>query len=115
MNSQRQLRVLTQSIVLLSVGFHLNQQLSVRAAAEAHALNQEVISRGRNHAVFRSVNVRVNENGQPALETNQFTLLENGLHYLENGQWRDSEDLIESFPEERSRGAARIKRSSVMI
>lgn len=38
----------------------------------------------------------VNRSGDGA--TNTYTLLENGLHYRDGGQWRLSEDLIESSP-----------------
>src|SRR5439155_14500392 len=31
--------------------------------------------------------------------TNQFTLLENCLNYFENGQWKESDDAIEPFPD----------------
>ena len=36
--------------------------------------------------------------GAVGFKTNEFTVLENGLYYLQDGAWQPSEDLIESFP-----------------
>ncbi|MEK7684588.1 MAG: sialidase family protein [Verrucomicrobiota bacterium] len=58
----------------------------------------EIIDRGQDFAVYRSITSSTNEDGQVSFSTNQFTLIENGLHYLENGVWKASEDLIEVFP-----------------
>lgn len=32
-------------------------------------------------------------------QTNRFTLLENGLHCFDDGAWKESEDVIEVFPD----------------
>jgi hypothetical protein len=58
-----------------------------------------VAERGKDFAVYRKVTVFTNQAGQTVFATNQFTLLENNLHYLENEEWKRSEDLIESFPD----------------
>jgi len=31
--------------------------------------------------------------------TNSYTVLDNGMHYLEDGVWKESRDIIEVFPE----------------
>ena len=50
----------------------------------------EIIDRGQDFAVYRSISTITNENGQASYSTNQFTLIENGLHYLEDGVWKPS-------------------------
>ncbi|MEK7675144.1 MAG: hypothetical protein AAB676_04825 [Verrucomicrobiota bacterium] len=57
----------------------------------------EIIDRGQDFAVYRSISTITNENGQASYSTNQFTLIENGLHYLEDGVWKPSEDVLEPF------------------
>jgi hypothetical protein len=58
-----------------------------------------VAERGKDFALYRKVNASTNRAGQTVFKTNQFTLLENNLHYFEDGQWKPSEDVIESFPD----------------
>lgn len=58
----------------------------------------QIVERGQDHAVYRQIKTISDSNGS-LTQTNQFTLLENGLHYFENGAWRESEDLVESFPD----------------
>src|ERR1041385_964987 len=70
------------------------------AWSQAHA--QQVSSNvdlGQDFAVYRSVSSGPDASGAVSLRTNQFTLLENHLNYLDNGQWKASEDLIEAFPD----------------
>ncbi len=55
----------------------------------------QIVERGENHALFRKISL---DPATGATRAYQFTLLENGMHYLENGEWRASEDLVESFP-----------------
>jgi hypothetical protein len=59
----------------------------------------EVLERGEDFAVHRSIATLSDASGNVTYRTNQFTLLENGLHYFEDGQWKQSEDLVESFPD----------------
>lgn len=54
--------------------------------------------RGVDFAVYQRVTSTTNGNDIVSSTTNEFTLLEDGLHYLEAGEWKTSEDLIESFP-----------------
>lgn len=47
-----------------------------------------------------SVESRTDATGNTCVHTNEFTLLENALNYQDDsGQWRESEDLVESFPD----------------
>ena len=57
-----------------------------------------VIDQGQDFTLYRAVTALTNSNGAVSLHTNQFTILENNLHYLQNGQWQTSQDVIESFP-----------------
>lgn len=51
-----------------------------------------MVERGQDFITLRNV-----DRSGPVPRTNTFTLLENGLHYFEGGEWRLSEDMIESF------------------
>ena len=59
----------------------------------------QIIDRGKDFAVYRTVLSTTNLLGEVSIRTNQFTLIENNLSYLEDGQWKWSEDVIEPFPE----------------
>ena len=59
-----------------------------------------IIDRGQDFALYRAILLETDEAGHSSRRTNEFTLLENALHYRDsNGQWRESEDLIESAPD----------------
>lgn len=58
----------------------------------------EILERGQDFAVVRAVTTTTDTAGRTNLRTNQFTLLENGLHYEANGHWEVSEDVVEPFP-----------------
>ena len=69
--------------------------ISVTVEEEAH-----ITERGQDFALYRSVVSQTDEAGHSLRKTNEFTLLENALHYRDaDGQWRESEDLIETVPE----------------
>jgi hypothetical protein len=58
-----------------------------------------VAGRGQDFAVHEQIQAHRADSGVVAFRTNCFTLLlENALHYFEDGQWKESEDLIEPFP-----------------
>jgi len=57
-----------------------------------------MVERGEDFAVYRRVNTVAAAGGGATIKTNQFTLLENCLNYFENGQWKESEDVIEPAP-----------------
>lgn len=69
--------------------------LAVLAAADP---TWQVGRRGQDFAVFEKVTNVSDGTGAVQAQTNSFTLLENGLHYLENGEWKPSQDLIEISP-----------------
>ncbi|MCZ7641331.1 MAG: hypothetical protein M5U12_37905 [Verrucomicrobia bacterium] len=60
-----------------------------------------VAERGQDFAVYQRITAVTNTEGFARFRTNEWTLLENGLHFFdaETGDWQPSRDLIESFPE----------------
>ncbi len=68
---------------------------SLRAADAGY----QIVERGQDFAVFRKATTTIDAGGNTVRLTNQFTLLENCLNYLDNGQWTESLDLIEPFPD----------------
>jgi len=38
-----------------------------------------------------------NDTGLVGAQTNEFTVLDHGMNYLQNGEWHESQDLVESF------------------
>ncbi len=56
----------------------------------------QVADRGQDHATFQAITQSRDSTGNGVIRTNQFTLLENSLHYFDQGEWKLSEDLIES-------------------
>lgn len=64
-----------------------------------------VLDRGPNHRRIRYVSTRTNQVGQVTLRTNNYTELGIGLHYWQDGAWRETQELIESFED----GAAALR------
>ncbi len=58
----------------------------------------QIAERGQNFAVLRKVTTTSDAAGMTTFATNEFTLLENGLHYFADAEWKVNEDLIEPFP-----------------
>ncbi|MBI2928550.1 MAG: hypothetical protein HYY24_23015 [Verrucomicrobia bacterium] len=61
-------------------------------------VSSTVVERGEDFAVHQRVVTWTDASGAVRFQTNRFTLLENALHYFEDGQWKESEDVIEAFP-----------------
>lgn len=57
-----------------------------------------VIERGPHHRVVQITGTTTDQNNNLITVTNEYTELRNGFHYLENGQWLESKDLIEMHP-----------------
>jgi hypothetical protein len=92
--------ILGKSLALILLAAHAHAQ-GVNPVAPAGTPQQqiEIIERGQDFAVHRTVTQITGADGSTSFQTNQFTLLENGLHYMEDGQWKESQDVIESFPD----------------
>ena len=56
-----------------------------------------VIDRGQDFAVYRRTPMLTNDTGLIGAQTNEFTVLDHGMNYLQNGEWHESQDLVESF------------------
>src|SRR5438876_10386787 len=56
----------------------------------------EVTQRGQDFAVLQQTTASTDAAGNTRLATNQITLLENCLQYLEDGEWKYSEDVVEA-------------------
>jgi hypothetical protein len=77
--------------------------LSLLALAQTGAaettVDSQIIERGQDHAVIRVITAKTTQDQETRYRTNQFTLLENAMHYFEAVEWKESENLIEPFPE----------------
>lgn len=56
-----------------------------------------VIDRGQDFAVYRRTPMLTNDTGLVGAQTNEFTVLDHGMNYLQNGERHESQDLVESF------------------
>lgn len=75
------------------------QELNDIAPAKDNSPDAQIVERGQDFVVYeRTKSVRLGD-GKVDTQTSRFTLVENGLHYLEDGEWRVSEDLVEPFPD----------------
>jgi hypothetical protein len=54
-----------------------------------------IAGRGPNHRVWTRVTLVTNAVGEVATRTNAYTELATGMHYQQDGQWAESQDLIE--------------------
>src|SRR6058998_3173092 len=59
----------------------------------------QIVERGEDYAVYQRVSAVADGASGVTAKTNQFTLLENCLNYFENGEWKESEDVIEPLPD----------------
>jgi hypothetical protein len=75
------------------------QQTDLVSTLVPESGDHEIVARGQDFAVFRKLVQMTDDSGNNVVQTNEFTLLENGLHYQEGGEWRVSEDIVEAFPE----------------
>jgi hypothetical protein len=71
----------------------------VSSEAPNQTTNYIVSERGPYYRVWQKVVSTTDQLGNVILSTNQaYVELATGLHYLQNGQWIDSQELIEAFP-----------------
>ena len=76
----------------------LNNAVGQATARNQVAEDYEITERAQDHAVYSRTTAFTNPAGEVSFKTNQFTLLENALHYRDDsGAWRASEDLVEPF------------------
>jgi hypothetical protein len=65
----------------------------------------QVVERGPHHRVVETTRTQLDGAGNPVVRKGRFTELHNGMHYFEQGEWRESEETIQAHP----RGAAALK------
>src|SRR4249919_2947050 len=70
---------------------------TVRAAVEPDGY--QIVERAQDSATYQRVIQRTNDAGEVTSQTNQLCVLDHGMHYLENGEYKESKDLVEGFPE----------------
>jgi hypothetical protein len=76
----------------------VSSQAAQPSTGAVSAPPNQLIDQGQNFATYQHVEPVTDLDGQVRFLTNRFTLLENNLNYLDNGRWKLSEDVIESFP-----------------
>lgn len=57
-----------------------------------------VTERGYHHRIEELVEVVLDETGHREWQTNRYTVLSPGMHFLENGEWQESEVRFEALP-----------------
>ena len=72
---------------------------ALEARLGAAELNLNVVERGEDYAVYGGPLVGNTATGADQFLNAGYTVIENGLHYLNNGEWTPSRDLIESSSE----------------
>ena len=72
-------------------------QLAPEPSASA-AADYSVIERGPHHRVLAKVTWQTDALGRDTAQTNSYTELLGGMHYLKDGQWVESQDVVESYP-----------------
>jgi len=68
---------------------------TVCAAAEPDGY--QIVERTQDSATYQRVIQRTNDAGEMTTQTNRLIALDHGMHYLDNGEYKESKDLVESF------------------
>ena len=71
---------------------------SIVASVSAQQIEPQIVERTIDSATYRRVVLLTNGTGDVTTKTNQLTVLDHGLHYLQDGEFKESQDLVESFP-----------------
>jgi hypothetical protein len=88
-----------KTVLFRSFGLYLlSTSLNLTAQSPPSVVTDET-DKGEDFTVYSQVASATDATGHISYTTNRFTLLENALNYFEDGQWKLSEDIIESFPD----------------
>lgn len=88
---------------------------NANAVTQSKPLRYEVAERGANHRVWNKVVIQTNRLGQVTLETQRaYVELTTGLHFEENGQWKESRAEIGILPDGAG-AAAQLGRHKVVF
>lgn len=92
------LRLIPLLVILLSsLSASAQNAIPEDLPAEASA-SPRIVERGPHHRVVRTVTRRVTPFGREYFVTNAYTELRTGMHYSDNGEWKESSSAIEVFP-----------------
>jgi len=78
----------------LSISF-----VSIVASVSAQQIEPQIVERTIDSATYQRVVLLTNGAGEVTTKTNLLTVLDHGLHYLQDGEFKESQDLVESFPD----------------
>jgi hypothetical protein len=85
--------LLSTAVLMLATG------VSVLSQSVAEQPQMLPVERGEHFTVYGGTSATVDSDGNTVLSTNKVTLMDNSRNYLENGEWKESEDLIEATPD----------------
>jgi len=77
---------------------------------EAISSEPVVVERGPDHRVWERVTTQVLPNGESILRRSSYEEIATGMHYLKDGQWVESKEIIELF-----QGGAVARQSGVQV
>jgi hypothetical protein len=87
-------------VILLAV-----DSLRVAAADPVNAeevlvalVDETVIERGPHHRVIETTRLVAKAREEPVLTKGRYTDVRNGMHYLRDGGWVETEELIDAYP-----------------
>ncbi len=72
---------------------------SIVASVSAQQNEPQIVERTIDSATYQRVVLLTNGTGDVTTKTNLLTVLDHGLHYLQDGEFKESQDLVESFPD----------------
>lgn len=66
--------------------------------ASKDSVRYQIVERGPSHRVLERTTFEPNMLGEPTARKHRVVELATGMHYLENGQWKESREVIEAYP-----------------
>jgi len=71
---------------------------SSASASPGPGITRRVLDRGPHHRLIETQQTILDKSGKSALRTGRYTEVRNGMHYWSDGDWVDSEGVIEGYP-----------------
>ena len=59
----------------------------------------QLVERTQDSATYQRVVQLTNDSREVITQTNLLTVLDHGMHYLQDGEYQEIQDLVESFPD----------------
>lgn len=96
-------RLIAFGAVLTWTAVCVNQSLGVEASVSGQATvkpekrltEPTVVERGAHHRIWRRFEIEMGPDGKENRKPRQYTELGTGLHYQENGEWKETKEEIE--------------------